>query len=79
MAADEYIVYHAADQRWGVQFKGRTLALFPDKAQAIRAAVSLAHATATPDNPAIVFSEGSGGASYPIWTFGKDSFVPSHG
>ena len=76
MAAEEYIVYRAADQKWGVQFKGRVLALFPEKAQAIRAAVSIAHATSTPNSPAIVFSEEAGG-SYPVWTFGRDGFVPS--
>ncbi len=76
MAVEEYVVFQAADQRWGIQFKGRVLALFPDKAQAIRAAVSIAHATATSDNPAIVLGEGEGGGSYPIWTFGKDGFVP---
>ncbi len=79
MAAEEYIVYRAADQRWGLQFKGKVLALFPDKGQAIRAAVSIAHATARPGSPTIVLSEGADGASYPIWTSGKDSFVPSYG
>ncbi len=77
MGAEEYRVYRATDQKWGVQFKGRALALFPDKAQAIRAAVSIAHATATPDNPAVVLGEGEGGESYPIWTSGKDGFMPS--
>ncbi len=61
MPAEEYVVYRAADQKWGLQFKGKVLALFPDKAQAIRAAVSIANATATSDNPAIVLREGEGG------------------
>ena len=76
MAAEEYIVYRAADQRWGLQFKGKVLALFPDKGQAIRAAVSIAHTTATPEKPTAVFSEGAGGESYSIWASGKDGFVP---
>jgi len=77
MPAEEYVVYRAADQKWGLQFKGKVLALFPDKGQDIRAAVSIAHATSTPGSPAIVFSEGEEGGSYPIWTFGRDGFVPS--
>ena len=44
MAAEEYIVYRAADQKWGLQYMGRSLATFPNKAQAIRAGVSIAHA-----------------------------------
>ncbi len=79
MPVEEYIVYRAADQKWGLQFKGKVLALFPDKGQAIRAAVSIAHATARPDSPAIVLSEGADGASYPIWTSDTDGFVPPHG
>ncbi len=79
MAVEEYVVFQAADQRWGVQHRGKPLALFPDKGQAIRAAVSIAHATANPENPAIVLSNGAEGQTCPIWTFGKDGFVSSAG
>ncbi len=79
MPAEEYVVYRAADQKWGLQFKGKVLALFPDKGQAIRAAVIIAYATATPGRPAIVFSEEVGGESHPIWTSDKDGFVPPQG
>ncbi len=48
MAIEEYVVFQAASQRWGVQYRGNALVLFPKKAQAIRAAVSIAHAKATP-------------------------------
>ncbi len=75
MAAEEYVVYHAPEEKWGLQFKGRNLALFPEKAQAIRAAVAIAHATATPDAPTTVLDKGSGGESYTLWTFGKDAYA----
>ncbi len=79
MGAEEYRVYRANDQKWGVQVKGRALALFPGKAQAVRAAVSSAYATATPGNPAIVLGEGEIGETYPIYVSGKDGFAPSIG
>ncbi len=75
MAPGQYLVYPASGHFWGVQFEGRFLARFPEKAQAIRAAVTLASSSANAGTDNTVLVEGADGERYPIWSQGRDSLV----
>ncbi len=75
MAPGQYLVYPASDHLWGVQFEGRFLARFPEKTQAIRAAVTLANTTADAKTKTTVLCEGPDGERYPLWSHDRDSFV----
>ncbi len=75
MAPGEYLIYRAHDQQWAIQFEGRFLAKFPDKSQAIQAAITIVQATLAPEAPASVVCEVAGGERYTLWNRTKDSYV----
>ncbi len=72
--ANEYLIY-PADARWGIRWQGRTLATFPEKPQAIRAAIALAQATGEQGVSAAVLAQGEQGTRYTLWAFGRDGYV----
>ncbi len=75
MIPGQYLVYPASGHSWGVQFEGRFLARFPEKAQALRAAVTLANTTAEAKSKTIVLCEGPDGERYPVWSHHRDGSI----
>ncbi len=75
MAPGEYLIYRAHDHQWAIQFEGRFLAKFRDKSQAIQAAITIVHATLSPEVPVSVVCEVAGGERYMLWSRTRDSYV----
>ena len=75
MTPGEYLIYRAQDHHWAIQFEGLFLAKFPEKSQAIKAAITLAHATFSSEVPSSVVCEVAGGERYTLWTHTRDSYV----
>ncbi len=73
--ADEYLIHAEPGAKWGIRWRGQTLAAFPEKPQAIRAAVALAQATGEQGIAVSVLAEGEQGTRYTLWSFGRDGYV----
>ncbi len=75
MAPGEYLIYRAHGHQWAIRFEGRFLAKFPEKSQAIQAAITLAQETAPPEVPTSVVCEVAGEERYTLWDRTRDGYV----
>ena len=75
MAGGDYLITRAVDGKWMVRHDGRLLASFPEKGQALRAAIALANAAGSQGQEASVTGVDDGGLIYSIWIYGRDAFT----
>jgi hypothetical protein len=75
MAADHYIICRLSPDQWGIRYNGTVLAYFPEKSEAVRAAIAIASEIANAGTQAVVLGEGPGAESYPIWSSDKDGLT----
>ncbi len=69
-----YLICRSSGDQWAIHFEGRFLARFPEKSQAIQAAITVAHATRA-EADASVLVQAPGGDRYPVWCSKVDSYV----
>ena len=75
MAVEYYLITQTSDEWWTLRHDGLSLATFPEKKQAIRAAVAMANAIGSQGQETTVTGVDADGLTYPIWTYGKDAFT----
>ena len=73
MPLDRYFIV-PVDDRWAVQLEGSILGAFPQKGEAIQAAITVALSSGKFGAQAEVMTQGQEGEFTPIWTLGLDGY-----
>ena len=75
MASGDYLITRTNDGHWLLRFDGQHMASFPEKRQAIRAAVTLVNVAGLHGKNARVFGVDDHGLVYPSWKCGRDTIA----